>query len=196
MKIGNFVEKVLTVMTTNNLVSTNVKNDDIRNFANEMISDLEQRYHRSPLELLLEFGNACSVSLNSYDDCNSYQEQGYYKDICESVTKCSLGNVAFTEVEENWDDLENVLLSFSLNGKKKSISMNVTEPQDTVPENFIEFMKENLNNIETDEVTTISSGGEYGSSYLFVPAPAGNLLKQIEKEFYEYIRTNRISFQC
>ncbi|MFC1751029.1 hypothetical protein ACFL2V_19750 [Pseudomonadota bacterium] len=122
-----------------------------------------------------------------YDDCNSYQEPGYYKARLENIPRSTNGEIKVSDVSETWDDDKGTVnLNFLWQGEIKNIEFPYNEEYDTVPESFTSFFRELIERYESKDNYFICTYSEWGIDYFLLPNEIATKLEKIRSEFDAY----------
>ncbi len=109
----------------------------------EILNDILLSEEWNPLSIVDIFKGNHVLTIATYDDCNIYAEEGYYKTILSKITQHSKKKCYFSDISEYWEESGNIILSFKLNGILEKICFN-TEEHDMVPALFLAYIKETL----------------------------------------------------
>lgn len=183
MDFKSTVKQVISILEKYQLLKSDIKEDELQRNIDDL-ANIEQHDFVDPLNLVGEVTELNNFYLSSYDDCNCYQENDYYKNVLEEINNNSNGKLNFSEIDESWSDNGIVNLTFSLNGEKNTLKLDIFEQHDMVPSEFVEFIHKRI--LDTDkEERFISVDDEMGSSYYLLPAKAAIELSQLKKDYIQ-----------
>jgi hypothetical protein len=140
--IEQSIKELVNLLKENDLVKDDIDEGEL----NDLIDDIKQREKWgsvSPLEVI-HLSKMSSMYINTYDDCNIYENPHYYEEILNEICRFSNGNIELSNISESWDEDSNVTLSFIENGNQITLSFNVIEEKDIVPEVFVNYVHHTL----------------------------------------------------
>lgn len=151
------------------------------NTINVPISDLTVKPSRSKFYLLdvIDCDGPDVIELVNYDDCNRYQEKGFYVEELNKIDQQENNSISVKNIQESWDEKGNVLLSFLINGKSETLNFNHLEEKDNVPFPFVDYVNKLLTGYDGDS-KFIMVREEYADLYILLPHAAIESLKEIE----------------
>jgi hypothetical protein len=162
--IEQSINELANLLKKNDLLKDDYEEDKL----NELINDLKQREEWgivSPLEMLY-LSKIDSTYIDTYDDCNIYQEPHYYENVLRDISQFSDGDIELNNISESWDEEGNVTLSFIENGAQKSLSFNALEEKDIVPDNFVNYIRNTLTSFDGNS-KYLSSDGPNGELFFY-----------------------------
>lgn len=132
-----------------------------------------------PLEILsMEALGLSYFDVDIFDDSQRYQDEDYYRNRLEELSKASSGRINFSAIETRWEG--NVItLSFEFNGVSQVLEFDVSE-EDMVPEPFVAFQLELLKRDIDGWTFVLGSAHEAASRYYSVPVSAARELEALE----------------
>lgn len=132
-----------------------------------------------PLEILsMEALGLSYFDVDTFDDSQRYQDEDYYRNRLEKLSKASSGRISFSTIEAQWEG--NVItLSFEFNGVSQVLEFDVSE-EDMVPEPFVAFQLELLKRDIDGWTFVLGSAHEAASRYYSVPVSAARELEALE----------------
>ena len=187
------LREVYEVVKEYRLLREEVTEKEINDFIDEQIKRVEEGYYVEPLDMIYQFTRLPSVSIIEYDDCNIYQESGYFKDTLEGITQTSEGTVIFSDIEEIDRDDGKVELLFTYNGQRRHLTLDIFEEHDTVPREFTETLNNIIRKVSGDKIF-LNMANEYGNYYVLVTKDLGDTLNKITREFFAFIRQKGVTF--
>jgi hypothetical protein len=163
-----------------NLEYTGVRKKDISTDEYKMhLEKLLSSKSFHPLELGTIFKeDDFIVILSTWDDCNLYQDEGYYINILTQISNHKNNGITITGINELWDVEGNVELKFDLNGKPHTLKFNHLEEHDTVPVVFTDYLKKLLETHSGSSKYIREQREEYDVYYL------------LPNELVEYLKCN------
>jgi hypothetical protein len=108
---------------------------------------------------------------STWDDCNFYQEEGYYLKKLSNINTQVENDISITEIREKWDSKGIVYLAFKEDGEEKYLTFDINEEKDSVPEAFTKYIDNLLINY-SGESTFFHSYDEAGEYYYLIPNKA------------------------
>jgi len=121
--------------------------------------------------------------VDTYDDCNFYQDGNYYKEKLDTLNIFLGDRVNISDVSELYSDDEPCMirLLFTLNGERKNMDIKTDEERDHVPWSFIELLMSILEPHETDILYSVGYDGHI--SYLKLPPAFLADLKKLDEQY-------------
>lgn len=137
--------EVFRIMTRHDLVSEERSDAQIHQFIKELY---QTGYGGAyPLQVVPYLNPSTTIGIYYYDDCNTYQDPNYYLEELTKIGIHSQGHINFTNLVENCDDDGIITLTYSLNGKAGKLTFSTLDTYNSVPEEYIEFVKTTINKV-------------------------------------------------
>jgi hypothetical protein len=162
--IEQSIKELMNLLEKNDLLRDDIEEENI----NDLIEDIKQREKWgsvSPLEVM-HLSKIPIMYIRTYDDCNIYENPHYYEEILNEICRFSNGDIELSNISESWDEDSNVTLSFFENGNQKTLSFNVIEEKDIVPEIFVNYVHHTLTEYDGHS-KYLSSFGPNGELFFF-----------------------------
>lgn len=144
------------------------------------VSQMAAAEYFLPLEILsMEALGLSYFDVDTFDDSQRYQDEDYYRNRLEKLSKASSGRISFSAIEAQWEG--NVIkLSLEFNGFSQVLEFDVSEEEDMVPEPFVAFQLELLKRDIDGWTFVLGSAHEAASRYYSVPVSAARELEALE----------------
>ncbi|WP_044615834.1 hypothetical protein [Gynuella sunshinyii] len=169
--------EVLTILKSHQLIKSVPDVSQIEEF----VSEWQSYDYVHPLEILTT-QSLSQFNLVRFDDCNTYQDEGFYLRHLQKLALASQGKIHITDILETWNGLQ-VMISFKLNGILKELAFSVDEEPDVVPETFCDAI-EQIALTEIDGWTFVAGHtDEEGTSFFHVPVEAAKELSDLEQQY-------------
>ncbi len=136
---------VVKIMNRYDLVTEKRSEEEI----NQFINDLHDTGYGGayPLQIVPFLNPDSTIAIYHYDDCNTYQEEDYYVKELTKIAIHSQGQLNFTDLVQDYEDDGTTTLTYTLNNKAGKLSFNDQDTYDSVPEEYLEFIKTTLNTV-------------------------------------------------
>ena len=184
--MANFIEsakKVLSVIQSHELYNPTDSEERLQARI-ESLAEIEKWGTCDPFVMIVDNVKPPTIySIDGYDDCNTYQEEGYYKSSLEHYDKISEGNITLSNIQETWSENGMVKVSFEHNGNATELNFDaINGDMDMVPEEFTSFQMELVKNL-VEKNKCIEIYGDGGFYYYFFPEELCKQLNQIKKDY-------------
>ncbi|XQE68244.1 hypothetical protein ACOAPY_06590 [Pseudomonas sp. P3C3] len=130
------------------------------------------------LDFIYEISTLDALGIAIWDDCNEYQEVGFYKENLLKLSEISLGEIKFSEVEETWHNSGKLTILVKEESTTETIELNPLQSHDLTPEEFITYIKNKANQLQGNIRPLIIERGGFLAIYI-MPAHLATELSNV-----------------
>ena len=131
--------KVVKLLTQHDLITEKLSEEGICQCINEL---KENSFGGAfPLQIVPYLNPNIVINIVHYDDCNTYQEDGYYVAELTKLGLHSQGHLNFADLRQDYDDQGRVVLTYTLNEEAGKLVFDDQDTRDEVPYEYIQFIK-------------------------------------------------------
>ncbi|WP_428243218.1 hypothetical protein [Gynuella sp.] len=176
-KIIDISTEVLSILKKYQLIETLPTETEIA----EIVNHWQNYDFIHPLEILTT-QSLSPFFLVEFDDCNIYQDEGFYREHLTNLAYASRGKINISDIVETWSGLD-VKISFRVNGCFREIEFSVDERLDFVPAAFFEEQKKIALTETGGWVFVAGHYDEIGTHLYHVPIAVANELSDLKSKY-------------
>ena len=180
--MSKFVEsaqRVVSLMKEQGLTKGDLSENEVIKEI-EALSEIAKYQGIDPMSLIATVTNLSCLYVAHYDDCNIYEEPGYYKELLEKITRFSEKGITFSDIEETWSDDGTITLCFSVDGKQERLQFDTSE-RDVVPSVFVDYLDKVLMAYRGSSQFFDVNDSDGGVMYYLLPSELIQKLDEIRK---------------
>jgi len=130
------------------------------------------------LDFIYEISTLEALGIAIWDDCNAYQEAGFYEEKLFKLSKISLGEIEFSGIEEAWGDDGKLKITIKEGSDSEVIQLNPLKSHDQTPVEFVNYIKSKLSQLKGEVSPLIIDTGDFLAIYI-VPTHLATELSKV-----------------
>ena len=160
-------QKILEILEKYDLQKSECDRAELMSRIDIFVEDTKRCEFWDVLDVLYEISDLESVYLAIWDDCNVYQEAGFYQDKLSKLSEISGGDINFGEIKEVWrgDGLLDLKIQ-EAGGFSEIITLDPLNSFDRIPDQFIEYIKNRLSRLDGETKPLVIERGDSMTIYL------------------------------
>ncbi|WP_028865245.1 hypothetical protein [Psychromonas aquimarina] len=155
--------------------------DSSSEHVSEKVQNISLELFWHPLSVIPMFEGVIRIPFQTYDDCNTYYGDGFYKSYLNDITEASKSLFKFENIVETNIEDNNIELSFTINGIEEKLAFNLDEQHDSIPPTFTEYIEKLILKYNAeDKFLKFCDEGDNEDCFILLKKELINSLKEVK----------------